>query len=227
MNQTTMLMLLHIHVPTTLIMELSYIYMVGIVLILNDDTVNHIVLLVRNTKNHDAEISYFVKMLAFCKCPPYFAHGYYEHLCHLYVNCAFNFDKIWYFSLNKRNTWHFEAYYLYFASRFQQSLVGRAVWHSLPPINHSVCPKSVVRVPLVPWKLFYFSKCMVAFPVLKSWEARHVLPLMICYLMIPGWLKTFKAKFCLETFYRFWAVQDNKYWNLTVFTVEDEKQCLL
>ena len=57
---------------------------------------------------------------------------------HLYVNCAFYLDKIWYFYVNKRKLRHFKIYHLYFTPRYQLGPCGRTVSSLLPNNSFSL-----------------------------------------------------------------------------------------
>ena len=120
-------------------------------------TMQRVVLFCRSKtrENYDAQISYFGLILIFCKYLHYFVPGYHEHSCHLYVNCAFYLDKIWYFYVNNRKLRHFKVYHLYFTSRYQLSPCGRAVLFFLPnnsfslPETHGSSPTAAVETILL------------------------------------------------------------------------------
>ena len=98
-------------------MEISYVLVKYFVLISNENTVNPIVLLARNTNNYDAEIFYFGSVLEFCNVFTFKVPECYEHLCHsLYLNCAFNLGRI-FVRIIRRTLYKFANFFVIRKSR--------------------------------------------------------------------------------------------------------------
>ena len=108
-------------------------------MISNDNARSCTVLLVKNTWKLCYLALLFRFNISLLSILHYFVPGYYEHSYHKYINCAFYLEKIWYFYIKTKIT------------KGLSFIFHITILRPCSLIIHSVCPKSMVQVPLERW----------------------------------------------------------------------------
>ena len=169
-----MLMLLHVPVLETPIIELSYNIIAGF----GSNNVN------------------ILKMTTSC-----FVSGYHEHSwCYSYMNCAVHLDKIWYYYVNKRKmTYSFCCMIFIFPFRVELNLLGRPctefVPKSMTDITHihglsSTRPINVrgrVQISLQP-SFFSSHGCIFTKVAVSTSSMNRCLSCHVTWIVLHAWL---------------------------------------